>query len=101
MRTSNNCLVLKTFIDKLFKENEGLYSCLVDFSKAFDTVWRKGLLEKIESYGKNGKILNVLRSLFSNTTAHVKLGDVISDAFEIMLGVKQGDPQAHFSSTSL
>ena len=33
-----------------------------------------------------------MRSLCSNTTAHVKLGDAISDAFEIMLGVKQGDP---------
>ena len=38
------------------------------------------------------EILNLLRSLYSNTTAHVKLRDAISDAFEIMLGVKQGDP---------
>ena len=75
-------------IDKQFKENERLYSCFIDFSKAFDTVWRKELLAKIESYGINGKILNLLRSLYSNTTAHVKLGDAISDAFEIMLGVK-------------
>ena len=49
----------------------------------------------------NGKILNLLRSLYSNTTAHVKLGDAISDAFETMLVVKQEDPQAHFSSTSV
>ena len=33
-----------------------------------------------------------MRSLYSNTTAHVKLGDAISDAFEIMLGVKQHVP---------
>ena len=94
MKTSNNCLVLKRLIDKQFKENEELYSCFIDFSEAFDTVWTKGLLAKIESYGINGKILNLLRSLCSNTTAHVKLGDAISDSFEIMLGVKQGDPQA-------
>ena len=55
MRTSNNCLVLKTLIDKQFKENERLYSCFIDFTKAFDTVWRKGLLAKIESYSINGK----------------------------------------------
>ena len=92
MRTSNNGLVLKTLIDKQFKENKKLYSCFIDFSKAFDIVWRKGLLAKIESYGINVKILNLLRSLYSDTTAHVKLGDAMSDAFEIMLGVKQGDP---------
>ena len=33
-----------------------------------------------------------MRSLYTYTTAHVKLGDAISDAFEIMLGVRQGDP---------
>ena len=96
MRTSNNCLVLKTFSDKQFKENERLNSCFVDFSKAFDTVWRKGLLAKIESYGINGKILNVFRSLYSNTTVHVKLGDAISDAFEIVLGVKGRSPKPTF-----
>ena len=97
MRTSNNCLVLKTLIAKQFKENGRLYSSFVDFSKAFDTVCRKGLLAKIESYG-----INVLRSLYSNTTtAHVKLGDAISDTFEIMLGVKQGDPPSPLSSTSI
>ena len=41
MRTSNNCLVLKTLTDKQFKENERLRSCFTDFSNAFDTVWRK------------------------------------------------------------
>ena len=92
IRTSNNCLVLKTLIDKQFKENERLYFYFIDFSKAFDTVWRKGLLARIGSYRINGKILNVLRSLYLNTTtAHVKLGDAISDAIEIMLGVKQRD----------
>ena len=89
IRTSNNCSVLKTLIDKQFKENERLYSCFIDFSKAFDTVWRKGFLVKVESYGMNGKILNVLRSLYSNTAAHVKLGDAISDTFKIMLVVSK------------
>ena len=47
------------------------------------------------------KYSKVLRSLYSNNTAHVKLRDAISDAFQKMLGVKQGDSQAHFSSTSI
>ena len=49
MRTSNNIFVLKTLIDKQFKKGEKLYCCFVDFSKAFDTIWRKGLLTKIKS----------------------------------------------------
>ena len=88
MRASDNCLVLKTLIDKQFKENERLYSCFVDFSEAFDTVWRrKGLLAKIESYGINGNIFNVLRSLYSNTTTHDMPG------FYLLGGGGEASPQ--------
>ena len=53
-KDKSNCSVLETFIDKSLKKMID-YSCFIDFSKAFDTVWRKGLLAKIESYGINGK----------------------------------------------
>ena len=50
MRTSNNLFVLKTLIDKQLHKNEKLYCCFVDFSKAFDTVWRKGLVTKLKLF---------------------------------------------------
>ena len=46
MRTSNNIFILKTLIEKQFMSNSKLYFSFVDFSKAFDTVWRKGLILK-------------------------------------------------------
>ena len=85
MRTSNNLFVLKTPIDKQFHKNEKLYCCFVDFSKAFDTVWRKGLVAKLKTVGICSKILNI-----------IEIGDFISDNFEINLGVKQGDPPSPF-----
>ena len=91
----NNNLILKTLMDKQFKNNQNLYCCFVDFSKAFDTVWRKGLLSNLRSYGIEGKMLNVLHSLYTDTTAHVKINNHMSEAFDILLGVKQGDPQVH------
>ena len=99
MRTSNNILILKTLMDKQFSNNQKLYCCFVDFSKAFNTVWRKGLPSKHRSYGIEGKMLNVLHSLYTNTTAHVKINDSMPEAFDILLGVKQGDPQVHSFST--
>ena len=95
MRTSNNILILKTLMDKQFNNNQKLNFCFVDFSKAFDTVWRKGLLSNLRSYGIEGKMLNVLHSLYTDTTAHVKINNHMSEAFDILLGVKQGDPQVH------
>ena len=100
MRTSNNILILKSLMDKQFSNNQKLYCCFYFyFSKAFETVWRKGLLSKLRSYGIEGKMLNVLDSLYTDTTAHVKINDYISEAFDILLGVKQGDPQIHSFST--
>ena len=95
MRTSSNLFVLKTLVDKRFHKNEKLYCCFVDFSKAFDTVWRKGLLAKLKTFGIHGKMLSVIEDLYSNTNGHVTVGDCISDNFEIKLGVKQGDPLSH------
>ena len=61
MRTSNNIFVMKTLIDKQFHKNKKLYTCFVDFSKAFDTIWRKGLIAKLNSFGIEGKMLNIIK----------------------------------------
>ena len=75
-----------------------LYCCFVKFSKAFDTVWRKGLVAKLKTFGICGKMLNIIENLHLNTNGHVTVGDFISDNLEIMLGVKQGDPPCPFFS---
>ena len=67
-------------------------------SKAFNTIWRKGLLAKIKSYGIDGKILNVIESQYSGNVACIKVGDLLSESFKVLIGVKQGDPPGLFSS---
>ena len=96
MRTSNNIFVLKTLIDKQFHKNKKLYTCFVDFSKAFDTIWRKGLIAKLNSFGIEGKMLNIIKDLYSGTNGHVTVGEFMSDNFKMSLGVKQGDPSSPF-----
>ena len=47
-RTSDSLFILKTLINKyLHKNKKKLYLCFVDFQKAFDSVWRDGLLKQI------------------------------------------------------
>jgi hypothetical protein len=44
--------VLKTLIDKYTQQgSKHLYTCFVDFRKAFDTVWHIGLLYKLRNSG--------------------------------------------------
>ena len=46
--TSDHILTLKTIINKYVTDQKGkkLYSCFIDFKKAFDSVWHIGLFRK-------------------------------------------------------
>ena len=91
---------MKTLIDKqlhkIEHKIEKLYCCFVDFSKAFDTVWRKCSVVKLKAFGICGKMFDIIENLYLNANGHVTVGGFISDNFEINLGVKQGDPPNPF-----
>ena len=75
----SNCLNAKGQID----------SILLDFSKAFDKVDHKGLLQKLKKYGISGQLLKWAESFLLNRTQMV-----IVDRTELgELHVKSGVPQ--------
>ena len=89
-------MVLKTLTDKQFHKGEKLYCCFGDFSKAFDTIWRKGLLSKLKTFGTEGKMFSIRKDLCSNTNGHATTDNLISEKFDVKLGVKQGHPPSPF-----
>ena len=91
-RTTDNIFVLKSLIDKQKQTHGKLYSCFVDFKKAFDTVPRGLLWQVLETVGIRGPILDCIKSLYSHDSAAVKNQEGISDIFDCLMGVKQGCP---------
>ena len=90
-RTSDAHLTLHNLIRKYcHKNNSKMYSCFVDFSKAFDTLPRDILFEKLLAYGVNGKFFNTIKNMYSNDRACLKIGNIISNTFDINQGVRQG-----------
>ena len=69
-----------------------LYTCFVDFKKAFDSVWRNALLNKIHKIGINGQFFQILKLIYSTTTNSLIYHEFLSPKFIINVGVKQGDP---------
>ena len=55
-RTTDHIFLLKKIVKTYTSQNKYLYTCFVDFSKAFDSIWRKGLLEKITKIGKKREV---------------------------------------------
>ena len=90
-RTSDAHIIINNLVHKLcHKRNKKLYSCFVDFRKAFDLVPRDILLKKLLNFGINGKFFNIIRNIYMNDNARMKLNGKCRPPFDINIGVRQG-----------
>lgn len=89
--TVDNIFVLHGLINHFINSGKKLYCGFVDFSKAFDYIVHDNLWFKLIKLGLRGKILNVIRSIYRNVKSRVKTNTGISDEFDCVLGVRQGE----------
>ena len=88
--TIDNDFILNGIIEKHRALNKPLYICYIDFKSAFDFVNRHALLFKLLNRGVKGKMLRILKSMFSQSKSRVKWNTSYSDTFENLYGVLQG-----------
>ena len=62
----------------------------LDYSKAFDKVDHKVLLEKLKLYGIGGKVLCWIEQFLTNRTQTVQVEGVLSSPQAVVSGVPQG-----------
>ena len=72
-RTTDAIFILNTAIQSRKKRGKQLYTCFVDFSKAFDTVDHRLLWSKLASYGLSSTMLNILQSMYGQASSRVTL----------------------------
>ena len=91
-RTSDPHIISNNLINKYCHKRKGsrLYGCFVDFSKAFDCVPRILLIKKLQEKGIDGRILEIIKTLYLEDTASVKIGNMYSSPFKRNRGVRQG-----------
>lgn len=91
-RTTDHIFTIKTLINKyLYKHKKPIFACFVDFSKAFDTVWHRGLFKKLLTLQIGGNFYKILKFMYSNSKFVAKKGKSISPVTKVHKGVKQGD----------
>ena len=92
-QTSDHILTLTTCIEKYIKKfKERLYTCFVDYAKAFDSVCREALLYKLWKLGMQGKFFRCIEHMYKNSTAKIKLLNKLSEKIYIICGTEQGHP---------
>ena len=90
-RTSDAHVILDNLIDEYCqKNNKYIYSCFVDFEKAFDTIPRDLLFKKLFNMGITGNFFNILKQLYIDDKASLKMQNYISKPFPTNQGVRQG-----------
>ncbi len=68
-----------------------LYVCFIDVRKAYDLLWRDGLIARLHVVGVRGTMLRVIRHMLNNTSASVLINEAMTEPIGISNGVKQGD----------
>ena len=66
MSTSDNVFILYGIISHVLNSCKKLFCAFVDFTKAFDYVVRDNLWLKLVKLGIRGKMLNIIRSMYSS-----------------------------------
>ena len=89
-RTSDHVFILNTILNSYFHKGKRVYACFVDFSKAYDSVWRDGLLHKLILNGLSFKFVSLISYMYDDLQMTVKLSNGITPYFSSLMGVMQG-----------
>ncbi len=88
--TIDMIFTLKQVQEKCREQNMPLYIVFIDFTKAFDTVNRKGLWHILKKYGCPDHFISLIMGFHDNMYARVNVGGELSESFAVKNGVKQG-----------
>ena len=88
--TRNAIFTLSMLMERCIEMQKDLYMCFIDYSKAFDKVKHVELFKLLEELDIDGKELRIVRNLYWDQTAAVRIDGDYSAYKNIKRGVRQG-----------
>ena len=89
-RTSDNVFIIDTLVSYQKSLRKNLFITFIDFSKAFDFVNRNFLYYKMIKKGYGGRLVKIIRSMFSKSKARVRWHGQLGNSIDSTHGVLQG-----------
>ena len=77
-------------MEKHIETRKDVYHNFVDFKKEFDRVWHKGLWQSMENVGISQEIIDIIKSLYDNSSSAVLINNITGSFFNTTVGVRQG-----------
>lgn len=89
-QTHDNIRRTLHLIDKIERENKTAVLLSLDAEKAFDRVNWEFLYQTLVRFGFNKHFVNIIRSLYQQPTAKIKINGSLSPSFSLQRGTRQG-----------
>ncbi len=90
-RSTMDALILfENDVKKALIMKEFLVAVFFDIEKAYDTLWREGLLVKLNKIGIGGRMYNWILDVLFERSFQVRVGEEMSASYDILNGTPQG-----------
>jgi len=90
--TIDNISIIRQIFKKSHEYNFDLYYIFVDYTHAFDPVYRNKLVEGLKKFDVTDKLNRLIALTLIQTIARDKINRDFTEEFIVECGVKQGDP---------
>ena len=88
--TRDHIFNMRNIIEKWRDFNVDIYTCFIDYTKAFDCVQHKKLWNIMKDMGFPLHIIRLIKPLYQDQQAAVRVNSETSDWFSVEKGVRQG-----------
>lgn len=88
--TTDALVKLCNEVEKSLVMKEVMAAVFLDIEKAYDTMWREGLLIKLEKIGVSGKMFNYILDFLTCRSLRVRVGNRLSEEYMVESGIPQG-----------
>lgn len=89
--TTDQIFTSHALMDILKTKKKKLFCAFVDLRKAFDSVWRSGLWQKLLDSGIDGKLLRIIVNMYKGIKSCISLNGQHSSFFPSNIGLRQGE----------
>ena len=89
-RCADNHFVLSEVIASRRESSLPTYVAFIDIKKAYDSVWKEGLLSAIARADVRGPLADLIKAMLSRVKRKARIDADFSDSFDVGRGVPQG-----------
>lgn len=89
--TTDQIFTIRQLLEKNWEFKKPVYQLFIDFQKAYDSIIREKMFEILESFKIPKKLIQMVKVCLHESKGRVKVGNSLSDPFDIKCGLKQGD----------